>query len=70
MDSLTAADADLAQPPVAICDAVDALGVHNGVVRLRLSRLTAEGVSVPALELLAPVSVVTQIVRALQTVKV
>ncbi|HXT07652.1 MAG TPA: hypothetical protein VN715_12025 [Roseiarcus sp.] len=61
---------DLAQPPIVICDAVDALGVHNGVVRVRLSRLTADGASVPVLELLTPISVVAQIVKALQTVKI
>jgi len=70
MDSLAAGDVDLAQAPVVIFDAVEALGVHNGVVRLRLSRLTADGVSVPALELLTPVSVVAQIVNALRSVRV
>ena len=58
-----------AQYPIVVSDAVESLSVHNGVARLRLSRLTAEGVSVPALELLAPTAVVAQIIEALQTVK-
>jgi len=58
-----------AQYPVVVCDAVESLSVHNGVARLLLSRLTAEGGSAPALELLLPCAVVTQIVEALQTLR-
>lgn len=70
MDSPGAHGADSTDLPVILCDAVESLAVHNGVVRLRLSRLTAEGASVPALELLAPTVVVAQIIATLQTVKV
>ena len=70
MDPLGARGADSNDLPVILCDAVESLAVHNGVVRLRLSRLTADGASTPALELLAPTLVVAQIIAALQTVKV
>jgi hypothetical protein len=70
VDPLGASEVAIDNSPVIVCDAVESLAVHNGVVRLRLSRLTAEGASAPALELLAPVVVVAQIIAALQTVKV
>ena len=59
-----------APPPVIVCDAVQTLAVHNGVVRLTFARLNAEGRAIPALELLAPASVIGQIIKALQTIKV
>ena len=69
MDSSAVRDLDTAPPPVIICDAIESLAVHNGVARLRLSRLTAEGTSTPALELLAPTAVAAEIIRALQTIR-
>ena len=69
MDSSAVRDLDTAPPPVIICDAIESLAVHNGVARLRLSRLTAEGTSAPALELLAPIAVLAEIVKALQTIR-
>lgn len=73
MDSPEALGADInaqsAQYPVVMFDAVESLSIHNGVVRLLLSRLTAEGASTPALELMTPCTVVAQIISALQAVK-
>ena len=61
---------EAAQYPVVVCDAVESLAIHNSVARLKLSRLTAEGASAPALELLMPCAVVAQIVKALESVQV
>jgi hypothetical protein len=69
VDPLGASDSYTSDAPVILCDAVESLAVHNGVARLLLSRLTADGASAPALELLAPVVVLAQIIAALQTVK-
>ena len=63
-------DVESAKYPVVVCDAVESLSVHNGVARLKLSRLTSEGASSPALELLIPCAVVGEIIKALQTVDV
>jgi hypothetical protein len=67
VDFLGEGEDDFAQAPVVVCDAVESLAVHNGVARLRLSRITADGEMVPAIELLAPTSAVKQILDALQT---
>jgi hypothetical protein len=56
--------------PVVLCDAVHSLGVHNGVTRIAFVRLNAGGDAVPAVELLIPNFVLSQMIRALQTVKV
>ena len=69
MDSNASESQPPAAPPVVVCDAVQSLAVHNGVVRLTFARLTADGRAVPALELLAPVPVVGQILKALQSLK-
>jgi len=66
---LESSDANNSHTPVILCDAVESLAVHNGVARLQLTRLTAEGGSTPALELLAPTVVVAQIIAALQSIK-
>ena len=42
------------EPAVIFCDAVQSLGVHNGVVRVSFIRLNPEGRPVPALELMLP----------------
>ena len=69
MDSSGALEADSMVTPVIFCDAVESLAVHNGVARLLLTRLSADGASAPALELLAPTVVVAQIIEALQQIK-
>ncbi len=69
MDPSGARADDINDLPVVLCDAVDSLAVHNGVARLRLSRLNADGGLEPALELLAPTPVVSQIIAALQMLK-
>ena len=55
--------------PVVMCDAVQSLGIHNGVARISLVRLNAGGEAVPAVELLLPNFVVAQMIKALQSIK-
>jgi hypothetical protein len=57
------------EPMVIFCDAVKALGVHNGIVRISLIRLNAEGQPIPAVELLLPTDQLKTLVKALQQVK-
>jgi hypothetical protein len=58
------------EPKVVFCDAVQTLGVHNGVVRVSLIRLGPDGRPTPAIELLLPVPQLQTLIRALQQVKV
>ncbi len=57
------------EPVVVFCDAVKALGVHNGIVRISLIRLSAEGHPIPAVELMLPTDQLKSLVKALQQVK-
>lgn len=63
-------DRKMRDVPVVLCDAVQSLGVHNGVTRIAFVRLSAGGEPIPAIELLLPNFVVSQMIKALQTVKV
>src|SRR5580700_5596720 len=54
--------------PVIFCDAVQTLGVHNGVVRISFIRLDSEGKPAPALDLLLPVGQAEHFVRALHNI--
>ncbi len=56
--------------PVIVCDAVQSMGVHNGVARISFLRLLPDGRPLPSLELLLPTATVAQIIKTLQTVKV
>jgi hypothetical protein len=58
-----------AEPLVIFCDAVKTLGVHNGIVRISLIRLNAEGQAIPAVELLLPTDQLKTLVKALQQVR-
>jgi len=58
-----------AEPGVIFCDAVKTLGVHNGIVRISLIRLNAEGQAIPAVELMFPTDQLKNLVKALQQVK-
>jgi hypothetical protein len=58
------------EPRVIFCDAVQSLGVHNGVVRVTMIRLGPDGKPIPAVELLLPTSQLLTLIRALQQVKV
>ena len=58
-----------AEPVVIFCDAVKTLGVHNGIVRISLIRLNAEGHAIPAVELMLPMDQLKNLVKALQQVK-
>jgi hypothetical protein len=58
------------EPRVVFCDAVQTLGVHNGVVRVSMIRLGPDGKPVPAIELMLPVAQLQTLIRALQQVKV
>ena len=55
--------------PVIFCDAVRTLGVHNGVARISLVRLSADGQPLPTVEVLLPVNQVLALIRALQQVR-
>jgi hypothetical protein len=57
-----------AQPPVVYCDTIQAAGLHNGNVRLLLTRFDAGGKSIPALELILPQSEVKTLMAALQKI--
>jgi hypothetical protein len=57
------------EAPVIFCDAVQSLGVHNGVARVALIRLSPDGKPTPAVELLLPVAQLPTLIRALQQVK-
>ncbi len=54
------------EAPVVFCDAVQAVGVHNGLARITFIRLDVSGQPAPALELLIPVTQVATLGRALQ----
>lgn len=47
-------------------DGIQTLGVHNNVVRLQLMQLQADGKPRPELQLMIPVSILKQVVEALQ----
>ena len=53
---------------VVFVDAVQSIGVHNGVVRILMNRLNSEGKAVAELELLLPVTVTKSIISGLQKV--
>jgi hypothetical protein len=42
--------------PVYPVDAISALGIHNGVVRIQFMRLSTEGNAIPTVELFLPIS--------------
>jgi len=58
-----------AEPVVIFCDAVQSLGVHNGIVRISLIRLNTDGRPLPALELMLPIAQLSNLIKALQQVK-
>jgi len=59
-----------ATEPVAIfCDAVQSVGVHNGVARVSLIRLSPDGRPSPAAELMIPTPQLINLIKALQQVK-
>lgn len=53
--------------PAVLCDAVQSVAVHNGVARIRLIRLDAEGNAQPVLELHMPVGQVGSLAKAAQS---
>lgn len=55
--------------PIVVCDAIKALGVHNGVARIEFVRLLPDGTHVPSLQLLIPTAVVAQLVDTLRTIQ-
>lgn len=57
------------QIPSVLVDAVQSIGVHNGVARLVLVRLNADGTSAPVIELLVPVAQVDSLVNGLGKVR-
>jgi hypothetical protein len=59
---------DVERPPVVYCDTIHAAGLHNGNVRLLLTRFDANGKSIPALELILPHSEVKTLMTALQKI--
>lgn len=61
---------NFAKPPEMLCDAIDSIGVHNGVARIMFARLTASGAAAPNLELLIPHENLQSIVTVLQSIEV
>ena len=55
--------------PTIFCDAVHSVGVHNGVVRISLIRLGADGKPIPAVELMIPTGQLQTLMRALQQIR-
>lgn len=55
--------------PSILCDAVKTVAVHNGVARVVLMRLDADGQSFPVLELQIPVPQVADVVKALASIR-
>ena len=53
---------------VIFVDGIQALGVDNGVARIQMMRLSAEGKPVPALELLIPLPQTKTFVDALSKI--
>ena len=57
------------EPVTIFCDAVQSLGVHNGVARISLIRLSPDGRPSPAAELMIPTPQLINLIKALQQVK-
>lgn len=51
--------------PAILCDTVQSVGVHNGIVRITFIRLDADGKATRALELFMPVSQMSALAKAL-----
>lgn len=51
-----------------LCDAVQSVAVHNGIARIRLMRLDADGNPQPVLELQMPVGQLGSLAKAAQSV--
>ncbi|MBL8349999.1 MAG: hypothetical protein JNL87_06755 [Burkholderiaceae bacterium] len=62
--------ADSYELPTVLADGVNALAVHNGVVRVQLMRLGVDGKPQPCAELHLPLSAVASIIEALRKVQV
>lgn len=53
------------QVPAILCDTVQSVGVHNGIVRITFIRLDADGEATPALELFMPVSQIMSLAKVI-----
>ena len=69
-DQFNPDNANFSKPPEMLCDAIDSIGVHNGVARIMFARLTASGAAAPSLELLIPHENLQSIVTVLQSIEV
>jgi hypothetical protein len=56
------------RPPVVYCDSIHAAGLHNGNMRMLLTRLDVDGKPTPALELILPYAEVRTLIAALQKI--
>ena len=56
------------RPPVVYCDSIHAAGLHNGNMRMLLTRLDVDGKPMPALELILPFGEVKTMIAALQKI--
>lgn len=56
---------DSEKTEVVFVDGIQALGMHNGVARVLMMRLSSAGKPMPALELLIPAAVVKQVIEGL-----
>jgi hypothetical protein len=52
--------------PVVYCDTIQSAGLHNGNARVLLTRFDVAGSSLPALELILPLTEIRTFVAALQ----
>jgi hypothetical protein len=50
---------------VVFVDGIQALGVHNGVARLLMMRLSSDGKPIPALEVLIPATAIRSVMEGL-----
>jgi hypothetical protein len=56
------------QHAIVYCDSVQSVGVHNGNARLLLTRLSVDGQTIAAVELIMPGSEVKGLISALQKI--
>ena len=56
--------------PSILVDAIQSIGVHNGVARVVMVRLNADGTPAPVLELLLPVAQVDALAAGLSKIRV
>jgi hypothetical protein len=59
----------MSETPSILADTVHSVSVHNGVARVLFTRLDADNKGQPVVELLIPVNQITQVMKALSTIR-